>query len=108
MGDRSGGWSRAVVAQQLVALGEAVVDVPPTLSAWVRLLDSGRTDKTDAHDARSAAIVALRHARLRAVGPVDHAAVLRMLATATTTSPQLGPGRSVDSTHCCVSWSRVV
>jgi transposase len=43
-------------------------------------LDSGRKDKTDLHDARSAAIVALRHARLRPVRPVDHSAVLRLLA----------------------------
>jgi transposase len=70
----------ALLAQQLVAAGERVVDVPPTLSARVRLLDSGRTDKSDPHDARSAAIVALRHARLRPVRPVDHAAVLRLLA----------------------------
>ena len=70
----------ALLAQQLVAAGECVVDVPPTLSARVRLLDSGRTDKSDPHDARSAAIVALRHARLRPVRPVDHSAVLRLLA----------------------------
>jgi transposase len=70
----------SLLAQQLVAAGECVVDVPPTLSARVRLLDSGRTDKTDAHDARSAAIVALRHGRLRTVRPADHSAVLRMLA----------------------------
>ena len=56
----------ALLAQQLVAAGEQVVDVPPTLSARVRLLDAGRTDKTDPHDARSAAIVALRHSALRA------------------------------------------
>jgi transposase len=71
----------ALLAQQLVAAaGERVVDVPPTLSARVRLLDSGRTDKSDPHDARSAAIVALRHAQLRPVRPVDHSAVLRLLA----------------------------
>jgi transposase len=70
----------ALLAQQLVAAGETVLDVPPTLSARVRLLDSTRTDKTDSHDARSAAIVALRHARLREVAPVDHTAVLRLLA----------------------------
>lgn len=70
----------ALLAQQLVAAGECVVDVPPTLSARVRLLDSGKTDKSDPHDARSAAIVALRHARLRPVRPVDHSAVLRLLA----------------------------
>jgi transposase len=70
----------ALLAQQLVAAGERVVDVPPTLSARVRLLDSGKTDKSDPHDARSAAIVALRHAQLRPVRPVDHSAVLRLLA----------------------------
>jgi transposase len=43
-------------------------------------LDSGRSDKSDSHDARSAAVVALRHARLRPVRPVDHSAVLRLLA----------------------------
>jgi Transposase len=57
----------ALLAQQLVAVGETVLDVAPTLSARVRLLDVGRTDKTDRHDARSAAIVALRHSRLRTV-----------------------------------------
>ena len=70
----------ALLAQQLVAAGETVLDVPPTLSARVRLLDAGRTDKSDPHDARSAAIVALRHAGLRTVTPVDHGAVLRLLA----------------------------
>ena len=57
----------ALLAQQLVAAGENVVDVPATLSARARLLDSGRKDKTDPHDARSAAIVALRHRNLRVV-----------------------------------------
>jgi hypothetical protein len=46
----------------------------------VRLLDSGCTDKTDPHEARAAAILALRHARLRRDTPVDHTAVLRLLA----------------------------
>lgn len=70
----------ALLAQQLVAAGETVLDVPPTLSARVRLLGSGATDKTDPHDARAAAIVALRHDRLRQVTPVDHRMVLRLLA----------------------------
>jgi transposase len=64
----------------LVAAGETVLDVPPTLFARVRLLDNARVDKTDAHDARSAAVVALRHSRLRLVGLEDHSAVLRLLA----------------------------
>ena len=70
----------ALLAQQLVGAGESVVDVPPKLSARARLLDSGRSDKTDAHDARSAAMVAMRHRGLRAVGVEDHIAVLRLLA----------------------------
>ena len=70
----------ALLAQQLVAVGETVLDVPPALSARARLLDSGRTDKSDPHDARSAAVVALRHDSLQMVRPVDHTAVLRLLA----------------------------
>jgi transposase len=70
----------ALLAQQLVAAGEVVLDVPPTLSARVRLLDAGRSDKTDSHDARSAAIVALRHRELRPVTFEDHVTVLRLLA----------------------------
>jgi transposase len=69
-----------VLAQQLVAVGETVMDVPPALSARVRLLDAGRKDKNDAHDARSTAIVALRHRNLRTVALEDHRQVLRLLA----------------------------
>jgi transposase len=43
-------------------------------------LDSGRNDKNDAHDARSAAIVALRHRNSRAVALEDDRQVLRLLA----------------------------
>ena len=70
----------ALLAQQLVAVGETVLDVPPTLSARARLLDAGRIDKTDAHDARAAAVVALRHSKLRTVAREDHTAVLRLFA----------------------------
>jgi transposase len=70
----------ALLAQQLVAAGEQVVDVPPKLAARVRVLDNNHSDKTDSHDARSTAIVALRNARLRQVGLEDHTAVLRLLA----------------------------
>ena len=69
-----------LLAQQLVAAGEDVVDVPPTLSSRVRVLDSTKASKSDPHDARSAAIVALRHRHLRMVTADDHAAILRMLA----------------------------
>jgi len=70
----------ALLAQQLVAAGEHVVDVPPKLSARVRVLDAGKSDKNDRHDARSAAIVALRHRGLRVVASEDHVMVLRLLA----------------------------
>ena len=70
----------ALLAQQLVAAGEVVVDVPPKLAARVRVRDNNHSDKTDSHDARSTAIVALRNARLRQVGVEDHTAVLRLLA----------------------------
>jgi transposase len=72
-------------------VGETVVDVPAALSARARLLDSGRNDKTDSHDARSAAIVALRHRNLRAVALEDHRQVLRLLAHR---YHQLGAGRT--------------
>jgi transposase len=71
----------ALLAQQLVGAGERVVDVPPKLSARVRLLERGRTDKTDPNDARSAAIVAWRTPGLNVVAPSDeHCVVLRLLA----------------------------
>ena len=70
----------SLLAQQLVRAGESVVDVPPALSARARYLDSGRSDKSDPHDARSAAIVALRHHHLRVVHADDDFQVLRMFA----------------------------
>jgi transposase len=67
-------------AQQLVAAGETVVDVPPVLASRVRLLGSGRSQKNDPNDARSVAIAALRSDRLARVRPDDHARVLGLLA----------------------------
>jgi transposase len=69
-----------LLAQQLVAAGEDVVDVPPTLAARVRLLGSGKSQKNDPNDARSTAIAALRSPRRRTVVREDHTAILRMLA----------------------------
>ena len=59
----------ALLAQQLLGAGEHVVDVPPKLSARVRLMDTGRIDKSDPNDARSAAVVALRNATLTRWAP---------------------------------------
>jgi len=71
----------AMLAQQLVGIGERVVDVPAKLSARVRLLERGRIDKTDPNDARSAAIVAWRTPGLNTGTASDeHRVVLRLLA----------------------------
>jgi transposase len=69
-----------LLAQQLVAAGETVFDVPPVLASRVRVLGSGRSQKNDPNDARSVAIAALRSDRLGHVRPDDHARVLRLLA----------------------------
>ena len=69
-----------LLAQQLVAAGEHVVDVPATLSARVRTLDTGHGRKTDRLDARSVAVVAARRADLPRVTADDHHRVLRLLA----------------------------
>jgi transposase len=69
-----------LVAQQLVAAGERVVDVQPKLGARVRLLATGATNKNDPNDARSVAIAALRSKTLRAVLAEDHTAVMKLWA----------------------------
>jgi transposase len=69
-----------LLAQQLLAAGEHVVDIPATLASRVRLLGTGRSDKNDPNDARSVAIAALRAPTLTVVRVEDHATVLRMLA----------------------------
>ncbi len=56
-----------LLAQQLVATGESVVDVPAVLSTRTRLLGSGRAQKNDPNDARSVAIAALRNRGLTRV-----------------------------------------
>jgi transposase len=69
-----------LLAQQLVAAGERVLDVQPKLGARVRLLASGDTNKNDPDDARSVAIAALRSDACRPVRPDDHATVLKVWA----------------------------
>jgi len=52
-----------LLAQQLLAAGERVVDVQPKLGARVRLLAAGDTSKNDPNDARSVAVAALHNIR---------------------------------------------
>jgi hypothetical protein len=65
-----------LLAQQLLAGGERVLDVQPKLSAQVRLLAAGATGKNDPNDARSVAVAALRSPSAPAAD--DRAAVLRV------------------------------
>jgi transposase len=69
-----------LLAQELVAAGEQVLDVQPKLAARVRLLASGAVNKNDPNDARSVAIAALRSPSCQPVRPDDHAAVLKIWA----------------------------
>jgi transposase len=75
----SAGGLGKLLSQQLLAAGEHVVDVPPTLAARVRLLGSQKAAKNDGNDALSTAIAGLRHCGLRAVRVDDHSTVLRLL-----------------------------
>lgn len=68
------------VAQRLVADGEPVVDVPAKLSARARVFSTGQGRKTDATDAHSVAMVALRTRGLRSVTADDVTVALRLLA----------------------------
>lgn len=75
----AGGLGR-LLAQQLVAAGETVVDVPSALAARARVLQSGHGRKTDGIDAHSVAIVAQHRGDLAPVSADDHSGVLRLLA----------------------------
>ena len=67
------------LAQRLLEAGEHVVDVPAKLAARVRLFDTGHNRKTDALDAHSIAIVAVRTDTLRVLKVDGELEALRML-----------------------------
>lgn len=70
------------LAGRLAATGESVVDVPPKLSARVRVLSSfaGNARKNDGLDALATALAASRNERLAAVDPEAASEVLRLLS----------------------------
>ena len=70
------------LAVRLAAAGESVVDVPPKLSARVRVLSSfaGNSRKNDGLDALATALAASRNERLAAVDPEADSEVLRLLS----------------------------
>ena len=67
------------LAQRLLADGEQVVDVPAKLSARARMLDTGHGRKTDADDAHSVAVAAVRAKQLRTLALDPELEALRML-----------------------------
>ena len=67
-----------MLAQQLVAAGERVLDVQPKLASRVRLLQAGDTNKNDPNDALLVAVAALRSRTCREVIAEDHPAVLKV------------------------------
>src|SRR6478672_7783254 len=67
------------LAQRLLEAGEHVVDVPAKLAARVRLFDTGHNRKTDALDAHSIAVVAVRTPTLRVLQVDGELEALRIL-----------------------------
>jgi len=68
------------LAQRLVADGETVLDVPAKLSARARVFSTGQGRKTDATDAHSIAVVAVRTPGLTPVATDGELVALRLLA----------------------------
>jgi transposase len=77
--ENAGGLGRYLAAR-LVAASESVVDVPPKLSARVRVLSTGNARKNDELDALATAMAASRNGRLAAVDPEAASEVLRLLS----------------------------
>ncbi len=93
-----------LLAQQLVAAGEHVVNVPATLASRTRLLGTGRTNKNDPNDALSVAITALRTPR-PAPGPAgrpQRGAAAAGQAQQRHRRPT-DPARLPDARACCSS-----
>ncbi len=77
--ENAGGLGRHL-AQSLSSAGESVVDVPPKLSARVRVLSTGNARKNDGLDALATALAAWRNERLAAVDPEAGSEVLRLVS----------------------------
>ena len=77
--ENAGGLGRHL-AVRLAASGESVVDVPPKLSARVRVLSTGNARKNDGVDALATALAASRNGLLATVDPEAASEVLRLLS----------------------------
>jgi transposase len=67
-----------LLARQLIAADQRVLDVPPKRAARVRLVNSGQLNKNDDNDARSVAIAALRGHDLPVLSAEDQTMVMRV------------------------------
>jgi transposase len=76
--ENAGGLGRHLAVRLAVA-GESVVDVPPKLSARVRVLSSGNARKNDGLDALATALAASRNERLAEVDAEAASEMLRLL-----------------------------
>jgi transposase len=77
--ENAGGLGRHL-AGRLTAAGECVVDVPPKLSARVRVLSTGNARKNDELDALATALAASGNERLAHVDPEAASEALRLLS----------------------------
>ena len=84
-----------LLAQQLLAAGEEVLDVPATLASRVRVLGSGRSKKNDPNDALSVAVAALRSRGLVEWRPSD-------TARSSACSPSATPTSAISAAGSCV------
>ena len=90
--ENAGGLGR-YLAVRLVGSGESVVDVPPKLSARVRVLSSGNARKNDGVDALATALAASRNERLAAIDSEAASEALRLLSERREDLVQSVPGR---------------
>jgi transposase len=77
--ENAGGLGR-YLAGRLAGSGESVVDVPPKLSARVRVLSTGNARKNDGLDALATAMAASRNERLAAVDAEAASETMRLLS----------------------------
>ena len=76
--ENAGGLGRHLAMR--LAADESVVDVPPKLSARVRVLSTGNAPKNDGLDALATALAASRNERLASVVPEADSEAMRLLS----------------------------
>jgi len=91
----SAGGMGYLLAQQLVAAGETVLDVPATLASRVRVLGTGQSTKSDPNDARAVAVAALHARSLAPDRPITSRSV--------GCWPSITPTQRVGATSCAVA-----